>query len=106
MAPWQCALTRPGRSRIDPAGGLGLRLGKITDQCDYKATNKGNLLRHPKSKHDGVEFLFLIEFLQLNCNVQPLGQCDHLFMNFYNCFAKLIPLQKVAQPEETQKLDT
>ena len=27
------------------------------DQCDYKATQKGDLLRHIKSKHEGVKFL-------------------------------------------------
>ena len=33
------------------------------DQCDYKATEKGNLLRHLKSKHEG--FIF------------PCSQCEY-----------------------------
>ena len=54
VAPWQCLRTRPGSSRIDPAGGLGLRLGEITE---------GSLLTHIKSIHEGVEF--------------PCEQCDY-----------------------------
>ena len=26
------------------------------DQCDYKGTHKGNLLRHIKSRHEGLKF--------------------------------------------------
>ena len=33
------------------------------DQCDYKATQKGDLLRHLKSIHEGVKY--------------PCGQCDY-----------------------------
>ena len=33
------------------------------DQCDYKATDKGNLSRHLKSKHEGVKY--------------PCDQCDY-----------------------------
>ena len=47
VAPWQCLRTRPESSRIDPAGGLGLRLGKITKRC---------LLTHIKSIHEGVKY--------------------------------------------------
>ena len=32
------------------------------DQCDFKAKGKGQLLRHIKSKHEGVKF--------------PCDQCD------------------------------
>ena len=54
MAPWQCLRTRLGSSRIDPAGGLGLRFGEITERC---------LLTHIKSIHEGVKF--------------PCVQCDY-----------------------------
>ena len=33
------------------------------DQCEYKATMNGNLLKHIKSIHIGVQF--------------PCGQCDY-----------------------------
>ena len=33
------------------------------DQCDYKATRKGHLLNHRKSRHEGVKF--------------PCDQCDY-----------------------------
>ena len=33
------------------------------DQCDYKATQKGDLLKHIKSLHEGVKI--------------PCGQCDY-----------------------------
>ena len=33
------------------------------NHCDYKATKKGNLLTHIKSKHEGVRF--------------PCDQCDY-----------------------------
>ena len=33
------------------------------DQCDYKATLKGNILKHLKSKHEGIKF--------------PCDQCDY-----------------------------
>ena len=39
----------------------GLRL--LGDQCDYKATQKGHLLTHIKSIHEGVKF--------------PCAQCDY-----------------------------
>ena len=32
-------------------------------QCEFKATEKGSLFRHSKSKHEGVKF--------------PCGQCDY-----------------------------
>ena len=37
------------------------------DQCDYKTTNKRNLLRHLKSKHEGVKY--------------PCDQCDYKATN-------------------------
>ena len=33
------------------------------DQCDYKATDKGNLMKHIKSIHEGIRY--------------PCGQCTH-----------------------------
>ena len=37
-------------------------LGYPCDQCDYKATQKAHLLRHLKSKHEGIKY--------------PCDQCD------------------------------
>ena len=37
-------------------------LGYPCDQCDYKATQKAHLLRHLKSKHEGIKY--------------PYDQCD------------------------------
>ena len=31
-------------------------LGYPCDQCDYKATQKAHLLRHLKSKHEGIKY--------------------------------------------------
>ena len=33
------------------------------DHCDYKATERGSLLKHIKSLHEGIKF--------------PCEQCDH-----------------------------
>ena len=53
------------------------------NQCDYKPTNKGSLLRHIKSIHEGVKF--------------PCDQCDHKatnkgdFIVFLLFFFKIFP---------------